>query len=80
MKKTKITITLDGRALERVDRLVARRAFASRGDLVRRAVEELLRRRERVRLAAECAKLDRGLEKAMAEEGFAAVGEVWPEY
>jgi hypothetical protein len=37
-------------------------------------------RRDRRRLARECAKLDKPAERAMAEEGMAADFAEWPEY
>jgi len=80
MAKSKIAITLDGRLLDRLDRLVAKEAFGSRSHAIQVAVEEKLERLERSRLARECSKLDRGFEKALAEEGLGAEGDEWPEY
>jgi metal-responsive CopG/Arc/MetJ family transcriptional regulator len=80
MAKSKIAITLDGRLLDRLDRLVAKEAFGSRSHAIQVAVEEKLERLERSRLARECSKLDRVFEKALAEEGLGAEGDEWPEY
>jgi metal-responsive CopG/Arc/MetJ family transcriptional regulator len=80
MAKSKIAITLDGRLLDRLDRLVSKEAFGSRSHAIQVAVEEKLERMERGRLARECSKLDRVFEKALAEEGLGAEGDEWPEY
>ncbi|MHC4818663.1 MAG: ribbon-helix-helix domain-containing protein [Planctomycetota bacterium] len=80
MAKSKVAITLDGRLLDRLDRLVAKEAFGSRSHAIQVAVEEKLERLERSRLARECSKLDRVFEKALAEEGLGAEGDEWPEY
>ena len=44
------------------------------------AVEEKLERLGRNRLAEECARLDPGQEKAMADEGLSEILSAWPEY
>ncbi|HEX5135643.1 MAG TPA: ribbon-helix-helix domain-containing protein [Planctomycetota bacterium] len=80
MAKAKIAITIDRAMVERVDRLVASRAFPSRSEAIQAAVEEKLARLDHTRLAAECAKLDRDAEKALAEEGLGAEIDEWPEY
>ncbi len=79
MRTAKVAISLDRRTLTRVDRLVRRGAFPSRSRLVQDSIEEKLRRIDGVRLARECAKLDRRLERALAEEGLEPVAE-WPPY
>jgi len=43
-------------------------------------VEDKLARLERSRLARECAKLDPGFEKALAEEDLSEDASEWPEY
>jgi Arc/MetJ-type ribon-helix-helix transcriptional regulator len=73
----KIAISLDERALTRVDRLVRQGAFPSRSRLIQDAIEEKLAKVDRRRLATECAKLDPKFEQALAEEGLSAE---WPEY
>jgi Arc/MetJ-type ribon-helix-helix transcriptional regulator len=79
MRTAKVAISLDRRTLTRVDRLVRRGAFPSRSRLVQDSLEEKLRRIDGVRLARECTKLDRRLERALAEEGLEPVAE-WPPY
>jgi Arc/MetJ-type ribon-helix-helix transcriptional regulator len=79
MRTAKVAISLDRRTLTQVDRLVRQGAFPSRSRLVQDSVEVTLRRIDGVRLAKECAKLDRRLERALAEEGLEPVAE-WPPY
>ena len=79
MRTAKVAISLDRRTLTRVDRLVHRGVFPSRSRLVQDSIEDKLRRLDGVRLARECAKLDRRLERALAEEGLEPVAE-WPPY
>jgi hypothetical protein len=43
-------------------------------------LDEKLSRLAQTRLARECAKLNPGMEKSMAEEGIAEDMEYWPEY
>jgi len=80
MAKAKLAITLDDRILSEVDQLVKNRAFPNRSRIIEEAVEEKLARMNRNRLARECAKLDPGFEKAMAEEGMEKELSEWPEY
>jgi hypothetical protein len=54
--------------------------FPSRSQAIQIAVEEKLERMERSRLARECSKLDRGFEKALAEEGMTEDLSTWPAY
>lgn len=79
MSSAKIAISLDPEALRQVDQLVEGGVFPSRSKLIQDAVAEKLRRLRRVRLAEECAKLQRPLEQAVAEEFFRSETE-WPEY
>jgi Arc/MetJ-type ribon-helix-helix transcriptional regulator len=79
MRTAKVAVSLDRRTLTRVDRLVQRGVFPSRSRLVQDSIEDKLRRIDGVRLAGECAKLDRRLERALAEEGLEPVAE-WPPY
>jgi Arc/MetJ-type ribon-helix-helix transcriptional regulator len=72
MASVKVAITLEAETLARVDGLVARKVFPNRSGAVQIALQEKLERREGVRLAAECAKLDPLQEQAMAEEGLGA--------
>ncbi|HQQ78234.1 MAG TPA: ribbon-helix-helix domain-containing protein [Thermoanaerobaculia bacterium] len=79
MSTAKVAVSLDRRTLTRVDRLVRRGLFPSRSRLVQDSIEEKLGRLDRARLARECAKLDRGVERALAEEGLEPVAG-WPPY
>ncbi len=80
MAKAKIAITLEQKAVERLDRLVSKRVFPNRSRAVQAALDEKLERMRHGRLARECAKLDPAFEKAMAEEGLSAELAEWPEY
>ena len=79
MSSAKIAISLDPEALKQVDQLVEGGLFPSRSKLIQDAVAEKLQRLRRIRLARECAKLQRPVEQAAAEEFFRAEAE-WPEY
>jgi Arc/MetJ-type ribon-helix-helix transcriptional regulator len=76
----KIAISIDRKALTRVDRLVKEGVFPSRSGLIQQAVAEKLARVDRGRLARECAKLDKRVEQALADEGLVSDAEEWPEY
>jgi metal-responsive CopG/Arc/MetJ family transcriptional regulator len=80
MASTKIAISLDEKALHRLDRLVKSGAAPSRSKLIQEAIEEKLRRLDRLRLARECAKLDPESEQALAEQGLAEDLASWPPY
>lgn len=80
MASVKVAITIDRETLDRVDGLVSKRVFPNRSKAIQEAVAEKLARIDRSRLATECAKLDPGFEKAMAEEGLGQELESWPEY
>jgi Arc/MetJ-type ribon-helix-helix transcriptional regulator len=79
MSSAKIAISLDPEALRQVDQLVEGGLFPSRSKLIQDAVAEKLQRLGRIRLARECAKLQRPAERAAAEEFFLGEAE-WPEY
>ena len=70
MGKCRVAVSLDPRTVQRLDRLVAEAVFPSRSQAIETAVREKLSRLRRSRLARECAKLDPGSEKAMAEGGI----------
>jgi hypothetical protein len=59
--------------------LVKSKYFPNRNKAIPEAVSEKLIRLEKSRLAQECAKLDPDFEQSLAEEGFSAVMEEWPE-
>ncbi|MCK5784316.1 MAG: ribbon-helix-helix protein, CopG family [Desulfobacterales bacterium] len=80
MATSKIAITIDQNLLHRLDFLVKSQRFINRSRAIQEAVAEKLARIERSRLAQECAKLDRKFEQEMAEEGFVAEMDEWPEY
>ncbi len=80
MSTAKVAITMDKEVLKRLDRLVKNRLFENRSRAIQEAVSEKLARLEQNRLAKECAKLDKGFEQSMAEEGLSAEAAEWPEY
>ena len=80
MPKAKVAVTLEGRVLERLDRLVEGGAFPNRSQAIEAAVTEKLDRLERRRLAEECARLDRHEEQELAEQGLSADVAAWPAY
>jgi metal-responsive CopG/Arc/MetJ family transcriptional regulator len=80
MPSVKVAITLEQQTLRQVDSLVARRVFQNRSRAIQTALQEKIERVEGSRLAAECAKLDRAFEQAMAEEGLGAEVAAWPEF
>ena len=80
MATSKIAITIDQNLLYRLDFLVKSQRFTNRSRAIQEAVAEKLARIEKSRLAQECAKLDPRFEQEMAEEGFVAEMDEWPEY
>ena len=80
MSRSKVAVSLDEATLGRLDQLVREAVFPSRSQAIQVAVEEKLERMERSRLARECSKLDRGFEKALAEEGMTEDLSTWPAY
>ena len=80
MAASKIAITIDDRMLKQLDILVKSKYFPNRSKAIQQAVAEKLMRIEKSRLAQECAKLDPVFEQSIAEEGFSAEMEEWPEY
>jgi metal-responsive CopG/Arc/MetJ family transcriptional regulator len=80
MAASKIAITIDDRMLKQLDILVKTNFFPNRSKAIQEAIAEKLMRLEKSRLAQECAKLDSDFEQSMAEEGFSAEMEEWPEY
>ncbi len=80
MTASKIAISMDQDLLAELDQLVATKAFGSRSQAIRLAVQEKLARISRNRLAQESAKLDPAFEQAMAEEGISGELAQWPEY
>jgi Arc/MetJ-type ribon-helix-helix transcriptional regulator len=80
MSTVKIAITIESDVLSRVDALVTHGSFPSRSRAIQVAVAEKLARVEGTRLAAECARLDRREEQALADEVLGVGGDAWPEY
>jgi len=80
MPKAKIAISIDEKALERIDGLIRSGLYDNRSQAIEAAVSDRLTRLSRIRLAAECAKLDPGAEKELAEEGLSEEIAEWPEY
>ncbi|MBI2957410.1 MAG: ribbon-helix-helix protein, CopG family [Chloroflexi bacterium] len=80
MAKEKIAVTLDGRFVGELDRLVDRRVFRSRSQAIEEAVREKLQRMKRSRLAEESAKLEPASERALSEEAFPEDMKQWPAY
>jgi Arc/MetJ-type ribon-helix-helix transcriptional regulator len=80
MGVAKIAVSIDAKAVAKVDRLVKEGKFPSRSSLIQQAVEEKLARMKKTRLARECANLDPVEEKALAEEGLSAEASEWPEF
>jgi len=80
MATAKIAIVLDEELLAGVDRLVASKVFASRGEVIQAAVREKVESLNGDLLARECDKLDPGFEQAMAEEGISEDLAEWPTY
>jgi metal-responsive CopG/Arc/MetJ family transcriptional regulator len=78
MATTKVAITLEENLLDELDALVEKRVFPNRSKAIQEALEDKLLRIKKTRLAAECAKLDPKIERAMAEEGMDS--ELWPSY
>ncbi|NQT54883.1 MAG: CopG family transcriptional regulator [Desulfobacteraceae bacterium] len=80
MATSKIAITIEDKTLKRLDILVKSKFFPNRSKAIQQAVYEKLNRKEKSRLAQECAKLDPEFEQSLAEEGFSSELEEWPEY
>jgi metal-responsive CopG/Arc/MetJ family transcriptional regulator len=80
MSTMKVAVTIDSDLLQQIDWLVAEKIFPNRSRAVQDALQELVRRQKRNRLARECAKLDPAVEQALAEEGMQEELALWPEY
>jgi metal-responsive CopG/Arc/MetJ family transcriptional regulator len=78
--RAKVAISLDGRTLNRLDRLVKAHVFPNRSQAIQTAIDEKLARFDKSRLARECAKANPIEEMAMAEEGMSWELSEWPEY
>lgn len=80
MSVAKVTISIESNLLRKVDILVKERVFSNRSQAIQSAVEEKVSRLDSNRLARECAKLDKTLEQALADEGLASEVAEWLEY
>ena len=80
MSTLKVAITLDGKTLTKLDRLVKAHVFPNRSKAIQQAVEEKLDRMDRRCLSRECSKLDPNFERRLAEEGLSQELAQWPEY
>ncbi len=80
MSVAKVTISIEETLLKRVDRLVKANIFPTRSQAIQEAVKEKVSRLDKTRLAQECAKLDKEVEQALADEGLNSEREEWPEY
>jgi len=60
--------------------MVKKGLFPNRSEAIQDAVERHLKDADRSKLARECAKLDPGFEKSLAEEGLSTEVSAWPEY
>jgi Arc/MetJ-type ribon-helix-helix transcriptional regulator len=74
----KIAVTLDENTVAQIDRWVQQGRYANRSRALQRAVDALLEREKRTRLARELAKLDPEEEKGLAEERLGDAP--WPPY
>lgn len=80
MSTIKIAVTIQEQLIDQLDRLVKAGVFPNRSKALQEAVQEKLARLDRGRLSRECAKLDKKIERSLAEEGLSGeIGE-WPEY
>lgn len=77
MPTRKVAVTIDEQTLRAVDHWVEAGMYPNRSRAVQAALEDMLRRRQRTRLALEAAKLDSDEEQSMAEEALG--DDAWPE-
>ncbi len=80
MKYAKVAISIEESILRKIDRLVKAKTFESRSQAFQKAVEHTLEKVERSQLAKECAKLDKRVERKLANEGLSRDLEEWPDY
>ena len=80
MSKAKIAITMRKNLLEEIDRLTEEGMFVNRSQAIEAAVEEKIGLLRKTRLLRECRKLEPGIEKELAEDGFPRDETEWPEY
>jgi Arc/MetJ-type ribon-helix-helix transcriptional regulator len=80
MSVAKIAVSIDQKVVQKLDVWVRKGMFPSRSRAIQEALELQLHKLDRNRLARECAKLDAGYERELAEEGLKYEVEQWPEY
>jgi metal-responsive CopG/Arc/MetJ family transcriptional regulator len=64
---TKIAISIDIEILNRIDRLVKNKMFANRSKAIQTAIEGLISKLDKSRLAIESSKLDKAEEQQLSE-------------
>jgi len=74
----KVAVTLEKRTVKDLDRLVREGKYPNRSRALQAAVDLLAEREKRTRLVRELAKLDRGQEQRMADEGLGDSS--WPPF
>jgi len=80
MTTVKVAITVDSYLLAQVDALVADRVYPNRSKAFQAALQEVVAKKRRSRLARECAKLEPQQEQNLAEVGLEQELAAWPEY
>lgn len=80
MGAAKFAISVDESLLKKIDQLVKKGLFPNRSRAFQSAMKEKIERLERLRLARECAKLDKKIEQQFAEDISKEEFESWPEY
>lgn len=80
MGAAKFAISVDESLLKKLDQLVKKGVFPNRSRAFQAALKEKIDRLEQVRLARECAKLDKKAEQAMADDISNEEFESWPKY
>ena len=74
------SITVDQDLLKNLDALVAEQIFKNRSQAFQESVRLQLKHFSHADLIRECAKLDQGEERAMADEGLEEDLKEWPIY
>ena len=80
MSMTRVAISIEKSLLSQIDEMVSKHGFPNRSKAIQETVKEKLSRLNKSRLAVECSKLDRGFERAIADEGLSTEIEEWPNY
>ncbi len=80
MGAAKFAISVDQTLLKKLDQLVKKGVFPNRSRAFQAALKEKIDRLEHIRLARECAKLDKKAEQAIADDFSKEELESWPKY